>query len=214
MLTVAGLYVLVFGPMVESLQGQWRIVQIAMLMGLCLILASEPAFAPLRKLTSRWGSIRTARLWRVALIVSLAYLNAELFVRTLRPDTLQSVLALQVERLAPRTPFSPDAHFHHTGEGELQPQFNKLTQPHPELIRRRVLVVGDSFVMGLGVSQEERFANVLQKLVGTEAVLEREAGVIVSPGEFYGEQGRHHVRIAVVQPDDLFELAAERLGLA
>lgn len=44
--------------------------------------------------------------------------------------------------------------------------------------------------------------------------LAREAGVIVSPGEFYGEQGRHHVRIAVVQPDELLELAAKRLGLS
>lgn len=181
MLTVAGLYALVFGPMVESLQGQWRIVQFALLMGLCLILASELTSAPLRKLTSRWGSIRTARHWRVALIASLAYLNAELFVRTLRPDTLQPVLALQVERLNPRTPFSPDAHFHHTGEGELQPQFDKLTQPHPELMRRRVLVVGDSFVMGLGVSQEERFANVLQKLVGAEAVVDHLAVTSYSP---------------------------------
>lgn len=44
--------------------------------------------------------------------------------------------------------------------------------------------------------------------------LAREAGVIVSPGEFYGEQGRHHVRIAVVQPDELLELAASRLGVS
>ena len=44
--------------------------------------------------------------------------------------------------------------------------------------------------------------------------LAREAGVIVSPGEFYGEQGRHHVRIAVVQPDELLELAASRLRVS
>ena len=43
--------------------------------------------------------------------------------------------------------------------------------------------------------------------------LAREAGVVVSPGEFYGEQGRHHVRVAVVQPDDRLALAAGRLGL-
>ena len=40
-----------------------------------------------------------------------------------------------------------------------------------------------------------------------------EAGVLVSPGEFYGEQGRGHVRIALVQPDDRLALAAERMGL-
>jgi len=43
--------------------------------------------------------------------------------------------------------------------------------------------------------------------------LAREAGVLVSPGEFYGEQGSGHIRVAVVQPDDKFQLAGRRLGL-
>jgi aspartate/methionine/tyrosine aminotransferase len=38
------------------------------------------------------------------------------------------------------------------------------------------------------------------------------AGMLVSPGEFYGEAGAGHVRIAVVQPDDRIELAASRLA--
>jgi succinyldiaminopimelate transaminase len=38
-----------------------------------------------------------------------------------------------------------------------------------------------------------------------------DAGVLVSPGEFYGHAGSGHVRIAVVQPDDRIELVAERL---
>ena len=41
-----------------------------------------------------------------------------------------------------------------------------------------------------------------------------EAGVLVSPGEFYGSQGQHHVRIAMVQPDHRLALAADRMGLA
>lgn len=41
-----------------------------------------------------------------------------------------------------------------------------------------------------------------------------EAGVLVSPGEFYGAGGADHVRIAVVQPDDRIELAAKRMGLS
>ena len=41
--------------------------------------------------------------------------------------------------------------------------------------------------------------------------LAREGGALVSPGEFYGEQGRGHVRVAVVQPDELITLVAERL---
>ncbi len=40
-----------------------------------------------------------------------------------------------------------------------------------------------------------------------------EAGVVVSPGEFYGPAGVSHIRVAVVQPEDRLELAASRLGL-
>jgi succinyldiaminopimelate transaminase len=43
--------------------------------------------------------------------------------------------------------------------------------------------------------------------------LAADAGVLVSPGEFYGPAGAGRVRIAMVQPDDRLELAAERLGL-
>ena len=38
------------------------------------------------------------------------------------------------------------------------------------------------------------------------------AGLLVSPGELYGEQGRGHVRVAVVQPMDRLALVAERLA--
>lgn len=43
--------------------------------------------------------------------------------------------------------------------------------------------------------------------------LATEAGILVSPGEFYGDQGSGHVRIAVVQPDHRLALAAQRLGI-
>lgn len=43
--------------------------------------------------------------------------------------------------------------------------------------------------------------------------LATEAGVLVSPGEFYGAQGAGHVRIAVVQPDEQVLLAARRVGV-
>ena len=42
------------------------------------------------------------------------------------------------------------------------------------------------------------------------AWLAEASGLIVSPGELYGEAGRDFVRIAVVQPDDRLELAAPR----
>jgi len=40
-----------------------------------------------------------------------------------------------------------------------------------------------------------------------------EAGALVSPGEFYGQAGIGHVRIAVVQPDEQIALVEKRLGL-
>jgi succinyldiaminopimelate transaminase len=40
-----------------------------------------------------------------------------------------------------------------------------------------------------------------------------EAGVLVSPGSFYGEGGAAYVRIAMVAPMERLELVAERLGL-
>jgi succinyldiaminopimelate transaminase len=43
--------------------------------------------------------------------------------------------------------------------------------------------------------------------------LATEAGALVSPGEFYGEAGRGHVRVAMVQPDDRLALVAERVGV-
>lgn len=42
--------------------------------------------------------------------------------------------------------------------------------------------------------------------------LAERAGVLVSPGEFYGEAGAGHVRVAVVQPDDRLELAIRRVS--
>lgn len=44
--------------------------------------------------------------------------------------------------------------------------------------------------------------------------LATEAGILVSPGEFYGPDGAGHVRIAVVQPDDRLAMAAARIGLS
>jgi aspartate/methionine/tyrosine aminotransferase len=44
--------------------------------------------------------------------------------------------------------------------------------------------------------------------------LAEDGGALVSPGEFYGDAGAGHVRLAVVQPDDRLALVASRLGLA
>jgi succinyldiaminopimelate transaminase len=45
------------------------------------------------------------------------------------------------------------------------------------------------------------------------ARIAKEAGALVSPGDFYGPLGADHVRIAAVQPDDRIELLAQRLGV-
>ena len=39
-----------------------------------------------------------------------------------------------------------------------------------------------------------------------------DGGALVSPGEFYGPDGRNFVRVAVVQPDDRVQLVADRLA--
>ncbi|MEZ5340553.1 MAG: aminotransferase class I/II-fold pyridoxal phosphate-dependent enzyme [Acidimicrobiales bacterium] len=44
--------------------------------------------------------------------------------------------------------------------------------------------------------------------------LAEDAGILVSPGEFYGEAGAGHVRIAVVQPDEQVSVAAARVGVS
>jgi aspartate/methionine/tyrosine aminotransferase len=44
--------------------------------------------------------------------------------------------------------------------------------------------------------------------------LARRAGIVVSPGDFYGEFARDHVRVAAVAPDERLELAAARVGVA
>jgi succinyldiaminopimelate transaminase len=42
-------------------------------------------------------------------------------------------------------------------------------------------------------------------------MLAERSGLVVSPGELYGDAGTNFVRLAVVQPDDRLELAASRL---
>jgi succinyldiaminopimelate transaminase len=43
--------------------------------------------------------------------------------------------------------------------------------------------------------------------------LARRAGIVVSPGEFYGPAGKAYFRVAAVQPDEAIELAAARVRL-
>lgn len=42
--------------------------------------------------------------------------------------------------------------------------------------------------------------------------LAQDLGIVVSPGEFYGDAAADHVRIAMVQPDDAMDLVEERVA--
>ena len=43
--------------------------------------------------------------------------------------------------------------------------------------------------------------------------LAKAGGALVSPGDFYGAGGANNVRIAVVQPEELLQRVATRLGV-
>jgi succinyldiaminopimelate transaminase len=47
---------------------------------------------------------------------------------------------------------------------------------------------------------------------GAARDLAKKAGIVVSPGEFYGSRSSGYFRVAAVQPDDRIELAAARVG--
>jgi len=49
---------------------------------------------------------------------------------------------------------------------------------------------------------------------GCARMLAERAGIVASPGEFYGSRSAGFLRLAVVAPDDRIELAARRVGLA
>lgn len=44
-------------------------------------------------------------------------------------------------------------------------------------------------------------------------LLAEQGGVVASPGEFYGQAGSGHVRLALVQPEERLELVARRMGV-
>ena len=48
---------------------------------------------------------------------------------------------------------------------------------------------------------------------GTARLLAERAGIVASPGEFYGPDSAGYLRLAAVAPDDRIELVAHRVGL-
>jgi aspartate/methionine/tyrosine aminotransferase len=49
---------------------------------------------------------------------------------------------------------------------------------------------------------------------GTARLLAERAGIVASPGEFYGPDSAGYLRLAAVAPDDRIELTAHRVGLS
>jgi aspartate/methionine/tyrosine aminotransferase len=78
----------------------------------------------------------------------------------------------------------------------------------------KAAVSGGSFYLWVPAPDDERSAERLAgegPEWGFTRYFARAAGMLVSPGEFYGPAGEGSVRIAVVQPDDRIELACRRL---
>lgn len=94
-------------------------------------------------------------------------------------------------------------------------------QTHVDELRdtyRRRLEIGIELFAALGVSVSMPGGGFYLWVAAPEgdawaltAMLAERAGVIVSPGEFYGEQSSGYVRLAVVQPTARLELARDRL---
>ena len=88
-------------------------------------------------------------------------LIAEMTIRLLHPEAtrVNSVSRLKGEK---NWWSRPDAEFHHVGDGIFHLNFpGPLNSSHT-----RLLIVGDSFAMGHGVGEEQRFGSLLQQYLG------------------------------------------------
>ena len=48
---------------------------------------------------------------------------------------------------------------------------------------------------------------------GLVEMLAKNIGMVVTPGEFFGDKGKGHIRVAAVAADDRIELLAQRAGV-
>ncbi len=111
-----------------------------------------------------------------AVVISLAML--EVSMRVLHPEATRSGTVSRLEQgLEQVRRYRPDAEFHHVGDGIRRLKFPSPSEP----ARSRIMLVGDSFVMGQGVSEDYRFGALLQESLGPEVKVDVLATSSYSP---------------------------------
>ncbi len=123
-----------------------------------------------------------------AVVISLAML--EVSMRVLHPEATRSGTVSRLEHegeLGERlrghrlrhASYRPDAEFHHVGGGIHKLKFPSASEP----ARNRIMLVGDSFVMGAGtgIGEDYRFGTLLQQILGPEVKVDVLANSTYSP---------------------------------
>ncbi len=121
---------------------------------------------------------RRVYLTIAAAVISLAML--EVSMRVLHPEATRSGTVSGLEQgLEYMQGFRPDADFHHVGDGIFKLKFPGPSEP----ARSRIMLVGDSFVMGAGASVGEtyRFGTLLQQSFGPKVKVDVLATSSYSP---------------------------------
>lgn len=115
-------------------------------------------------------------LTMAAVVISLALL--EIAMRVLDPEATRSgtVSGLEPELERVRV-WRPDAEFHHVADGIRRLKFPSPSEP----ARTRIMLVGDSFVMGAGVGEDYRLGTLLQQSFGPEVQIDVLATSSYSP---------------------------------
>ena len=107
---------------------------------------------------SREVVYRTATV--LAVVVG-AIVSCEHVARWLHPEATRAAILGRIERERYRWK-QPDVEFHHAGRGVYSLRF-----PSRENVsQHRVMIVGDSFAMGHGVDEADRFGALLQRSLG------------------------------------------------
>jgi len=102
--------------------------------------------------------------------------SCEHVARWLHPEATRAAILERIERERYRWK-QPDVDFHHVGNGIYSLRFPS-GEDGPQ---RRVMIVGDSFAMGHGVGEQERFGALLQRSLGDSTTVDVLAASSYSP---------------------------------